>query len=48
LLPPPLVTSANSREASVFSILLLMGFPQSIRRRRQCIFPLKRMCILPL
>ena len=30
LLPPPLVTSANSREASVFSIFLLMMLPQSI------------------
>jgi hypothetical protein len=30
LLLPPLVTSANSREASVFSIFLLMMLPQSI------------------
>jgi hypothetical protein len=32
LLPPPLVTIANSREASVFSIFLLMMLPQSIGR----------------
>jgi hypothetical protein len=32
LLPPPLVTSANSREASVFSIFLLMALPQTIDR----------------
>jgi hypothetical protein len=30
LLLPPLVTSANNREASVFSIFLLMMLPQSI------------------
>ena len=30
LLLPPLVTSATSREASVFSIFLLMMLPQSI------------------
>jgi hypothetical protein len=34
LLPPPLVTMANSREASVFSIFLLMMLPQSIRRSK--------------
>ena len=28
LLPPPLVTSANSKEASVLSIFLLMVLPQ--------------------
>jgi hypothetical protein len=32
LLPPPLVTIANSREASVFSIFLLMMLPQPINR----------------
>jgi hypothetical protein len=30
LLPPPLVTRANSRDASVFSIFLLISEPQSI------------------
>jgi hypothetical protein len=32
LLPPPLVTIANSRDASVLSIFLLMMLPQSIVR----------------
>jgi hypothetical protein len=32
LLLPPLVTIANSREASVFSIFLLIMLPQSIGR----------------
>ena len=47
MLLPPLVTIANSREASVFSIFLLMMIPQSIGRSFQCIFPAKLMCILP-
>jgi hypothetical protein len=39
LLPPPLVTSANSREASVFSIFLLMVLPQSIDCSRSVHLP---------
>jgi hypothetical protein len=39
LLLPPLVTSATSREASVFSILLLMLLPQSIDRSRSVHLP---------
>ncbi len=47
LLLPPLVTMANSKEASVFSIFLLMMLPQSGNVRPQCILPAKLMCILP-
>ena len=39
LLPPPLVTRANNREASVFSILLLIMLPQSISRSRSVHLP---------
>jgi len=47
LRPPPPATRANSREASVFSIFLLMMLPQSGNTRFQCILPPKLMCILP-
>jgi hypothetical protein len=39
LLLPPLVTSANSREASVFSIFLLMMVPQAIDCSRSVHLP---------
>jgi hypothetical protein len=39
LLPPPLVTSAYSSEASVFSIFLLMVLPQAIDRSRSVHLP---------
>jgi hypothetical protein len=39
LLPPPLVTIANSRDASVFSIFLLMMLPQSIVRSQSVHLP---------
>jgi hypothetical protein len=39
LLPPPLVTSANSRDASVFSIFLLMMLPQQSSRSRSVHLP---------
>jgi hypothetical protein len=39
LLPPPLVTSAYSSEASVLSIFLLMVLPQVIDRSRSVHLP---------
>ncbi|HEY5474024.1 MAG TPA: hypothetical protein VIK32_12645 [Candidatus Limnocylindrales bacterium] len=49
LLLPPLVTSANSREVSVFSIFLLMEYLYSPVAIGQCILAMvASMCILAM